>query len=363
MSVTIPFAGLDMRALTVDQMLARPSPVVQNQQLVSRRSARFASQSISATPSASAAVVAEPALRYAGDANQSAGSASPAIASPPEPTGNGRSALHLDHRGSPGQLWQTIKAEARRDAEAEPVLASHLHMTILAQKSFAKSMAFTLANKLSSPTLLGTQLTRLISDAYSDDETILQACIADILAVLDRDPACDSVIQCMLNFKGFQALQCYRIAHWLWQSGRKTLALMIQSQVSGVFHVDIHPAAQVGQGVLLDHATGVVIGETAVVGDNVSMLHHVTLGGSGTGSGIRHPHIGHGVLIGAGVSVLGNVFVGYDSKIGAGSVVVTDLPPQCVAVGVPARVIKQKCDREPSMDMDQCTDFLLDYQI
>jgi len=141
------------------------------------------------------------------------------------------------------------------------------------------------------------------------------------------------------------------------------LAVALQSRISEVFHVDIHPAATFGRGILLDHATGVVIGETAVVGDNVSMLHHVTLGGSGTGKGIRHPTIGHGVLLGAGVSVLGNVTVGCGAKVGAGSVVVSDLPCHSVAVGVPARILKQNVRSEPCQDMDQTEDFILDYVI
>ncbi|KAK9810508.1 hypothetical protein WJX72_011977 [[Myrmecia] bisecta] len=260
-------------------------------------------------------------------------------------------------------LWAKIREEAEQDANAEPALASFLHTTILVHPSFAKSMSCLLANKLASQTLLGTQLMRLILDAYEDDPDILEDAVADVQAVFDRDPACEQYTQCILYFKGFQAVQSQRIAHWLWKKGRKALAVALQSRVSDVFHVDAHPAARLGRGIMIDHATGVVIGETAVVGDNVSLLHHVTLGGSGTGKGVRHPTIGHGVLLGAGVTVLGPVTVGAGSKVGAGSVVVTDLPCHCVAVGVPARVIKQECRREPSMDMDQCKDLLLDYQI
>lgn len=224
-------------------------------------------------------------------------------------------------------------------------------------------MSFLLANKLSCATLMATQLMRLILDAYAERPDILDAGVADMQAVYDRDPACEKYIQCMLYFKGWQAVQCQRLAHWLWRKGRRPLAIALQSRISEAFHVDIHPAAQLGRGLLMDHATGVVIGETCVIGDNVSLLHHVTLGGSGTGTGSRHPIIGHGVLLGAGVSVLGPVMVGSGTKVGAGSVVVTDLPGHSVAVGVPARVLKRDARLEPSTNMDQTSDFTLDYVI
>ncbi|KAL0049483.1 hypothetical protein WJX82_003355 [Trebouxia sp. C0006] len=262
------------------------------------------------------------------------------------------------------RLWSDIRTEAKLDAETEPLLASFLHTNILAHPSLGKALSHLLASKMQSRTLLGTQLMRLIFDAYQDDSSILEAGMADMEAAKERDPACDKYTQCILYFKGFQAIQCQRIAHWLWKKDRKMLAIALQSRVSEVLHVDIHPAAQLGSGVLIDHATGVVIGETAVVGNNVSMLHHVTLGGSGTGKGIRHPTIGDGALLGAGVSVLGPIRVGAGCKVGAGSVVVKELPDYCVAVGVPARIIKQlQVKREPSIDMDQCDDFILDYVI
>ncbi|EFJ49080.1 hypothetical protein VOLCADRAFT_74427 [Volvox carteri f. nagariensis] len=267
------------------------------------------------------------------------------------------------HHLSKDQLWSRIREEAQQDAASEPALASNLYSTILAHPNIEKSMAFLLANKLSSPTMLGMQLMRLIQDVYEDDQEVMEACLADLQAVYDRDPACDRYTQAILYFKGFQAVQSYRIAHWLWQKGRKALALALQSRISEVFHVDIHPAAEIGRGIMIDHATGVVIGETAVVGDNVSMLHHVTLGGSGTGRGVRHPTIGHGVLLGAGVTVLGAVMVGAGSKVGAGSVVVSDIPCHSVAVGVPARIIKRDIIKEPVKDMDQCVDFVLNYDI
>lgn len=268
----------------------------------------------------------------------------------------------MPHHLTKQQLWDRMRAEAKADADAEPTLASFLYSSILGHSTFEKSLNFILANKLASPTLYSTQLVKIIEDCYVADPGIVDAALADMQAVFDRDPACDKYTQCLLYFKGFQAIQCHRIAHHLWDKGRKMLAVALQSRISEVFHVDIHPAATFGRGILLDHATGVVIGETAVVGDNVSMLHHVTLGGSGTGKGIRHPTIGHGVLLGAGVSVLGNVTVGCGAKVGAGSVVVSDLPCHSVAVGVPARIVKQNVRSEPCQDMDQ-TDFTLDYVI
>ena len=268
------------------------------------------------------------------------------------------------HHLSKTQLWARMREEAAEQAKGEPVLASFLHMSVIMHSTMEKSLAFILSNKLQSSTLLGTQLMRLILEAFEDDPEILEAAVADLQAVADRDPACETYVQCLVFFKGFQAIQVHRVAHWMWKRGRRALAVALQSRMSEVFSVDIHPAATIGRGILMDHATSIVIGETAMVGDNVSMLHHVTLGGSGTGSGTRHPTIGNGVLLGAGVSVLGPVVIGHCSKVGAGSVVVTDIEANSVAVGVPAKVVK-KLERgcEPNRDMDQIQDFILDYVI
>jgi serine O-acetyltransferase len=260
-------------------------------------------------------------------------------------------------------VWARIRAECERGAAAEPALASFLHATVLVHPTLAASVAAVLANKLASRTLLATQLAALFQDAYSAEPDILEALVADVQAVHDRDPACEELAQAVLYFKGFQAVQAHRVGHWLWNAGRRTLAVALQSRVSEVLHVDIHPAARLGRGLLVDHATGVVIGETAVVGDAVSLLHHVTLGGSGTGRGVRHPRIGDGVLLGAGVCVLGPVTVGAGSKVGAGSVVVTDLPARCVAVGVPARILRTDVAALPAGDMNLVDDFIEDYQI
>lgn len=251
------------------------------------------------------------------------------------------------------ELWLKMRAEARQDAEREPVLASYLYSSILAHRSLERALAFHLGNKLCSTTLLSVQLYNLIVDTLMKEANIREAVRADMEAVRERDPACKSYAQCMLNFKGFLACQAYRIGHTVWMQGRHGLALALQSRISEVFMVDIHPAASIGKGVLFDHATSVVIGETAVVGDHVSILHKVTLGGTGL-LGDRHPKIGDGVLIGAGATILGNISVGHGAKIGAGSVVLTHVPSGATAVGNPARLVKGQTTT-PSFDLPSIT--------
>ncbi|KAL3352901.1 hypothetical protein AABB24_020729 [Solanum stoloniferum] len=239
-------------------------------------------------------------------------------------------------------LWTQIKEEARRDAEAEPALASYLYSTILSHSSLERSLSFHLGNKLCSSTLLSTLLYDLFLNNFSSDPDLRAAASADLLAARYRDPACVSFSHCLLNYKGFLACQAHRVAHKLWTQSRRPLALALQSRISDVFAVDIHPAARIGKGILFDHATGVVVGETAVIGNNVSILHHVTLGGTGKFGGDRHPKIGDGVLIGAGATILGNINIGEGAKIGAGSVVLIDVPPRTTAVGNPARLVGGK---------------------
>uniref|UniRef100_A0A0D6QT09 serine O-acetyltransferase n=1 Tax=Araucaria cunninghamii TaxID=56994 RepID=A0A0D6QT09_ARACU len=262
-------------------------------------------------------------------------------------------------------VWMKMRGEARDDAESEPVLAGFLHSTVLDHRTLESALAFHLANKLSNPSLSSTLLYNVFFGVLKDDAGIQEAIRADLRAVKERDPAWISYVHCMLNFKGFLACQGYRMAHKLWTVGRVALAFAIQNRVSEVFAVDIHPGARIGKGVMFDHATGLVVGETAVVGDNVSILHNVTLGGTGKQCGDRHPRIGDGVLIGAGSNILGNICVGEGAKIGAGSVVLTAVPPYTTAVGNPARLVggkrnPRKLNRVASSTMDH-TSFISEW--
>lgn len=249
-------------------------------------------------------------------------------------------------------LWQSIREEIAGDVEREPILASFLHATVLNHKSLEDALAFLLAGKLECSALPAMLVRELIADALEASPGIGQSIRADIRATRDRDPAAKGFSEPFLYFKGFHALQTHRVAHFLWQQGRKSLALFLQNRTSEVFGVDIHPAARVGNGILIDHATSVVIGETAVIEDNVSILHEVTLGGTGKAEGDRHPKVRHGVLIGAGAKILGNVEVGRGAKVGAGSVVLEDVPPHCTVAGVPAQIIGTPNVDEPALEMD-----------
>ena len=204
----------------------------------------------------------------------------------------------------------------------------------------------------------------MCEDAFARDPEIVAAAEADLLAVAERDPATKGPLQPFLYFKGFQALQGHRVSHWLWKQGRETLAFHFQSRMSELFQVDIHPAARLGRGLFLDHGTGVVIGETATVGDEVSMLHAVTLGGTGAERGDRHPKIGRGVLLGAGAKVLGNIQIGDYAKIASGSVVLKPVPAHCTAAGVPARIVNCPAGEEPARTMDHTlADIVYDFVI
>ena len=249
-------------------------------------------------------------------------------------------------------LWQSIREEVAGDVEREPILASFLHATVLNHKSLEDALAFLLAGKLECPALPAMLVRELIADAVEASPGIGQSIRADIRATRDRDPAAKKFSVPFLYFKGFHALQTHRVAHCLWHEGRQSLALFLQNRTSEVFGVDIHPAARVGNGILIDHATSVVIGETAVIEDNVSILHEVTLGGTGKAEGDRHPKVRHGVLIGAGAKILGNVEVGRGAKVGAGSVVLEDVPPHCTVAGVPAQIIGTPNVDEPALEMD-----------
>lgn len=252
-------------------------------------------------------------------------------------------------------VWTLLRKEALSEAQREPLLVSFLYSTILNHPSLESALAFHLANRLSSPSMISTQIMSLISEALESSETFRKYLRADIMAVRDRDPACTCLPDVFLHFKGFHALESHRAAHFLWKTGRKTIAHYLQSQVSQNFQIDIHPNATLQSGIMLDHGTGIVIGETASVGHNCSILHHVTLGGSGKRGVDRHPKVGNGVLLGAGASILGNVRVGDGVQVGASSLVIEDIPPHSVAVGVPAKIIgayKQE-ESQPGRSMNQ----------
>jgi serine O-acetyltransferase len=250
-------------------------------------------------------------------------------------------------------VWQQVCDEAVQAIANEPLLGGLIHSSILHHPSFERALAYRFSLKLASGEMSEQILREIADEAFASDSTIGRAARADIAAVLERDPACHRFLQPLLFFKGFQAVQAYRIGHWLWMQGRRDLAFFVQTRVSEAFGVDIHPAAKLGRGIMIDHAHSIVIGETAVVGDNVSMLHSVTLGGTGKEDGDRHPKIGDGVLIGAGAKVLGNIKIGYCSRIAAGSVVLQDIPPCKTVAGIPARVVGEAGCDQPSLMMNQ----------
>ena len=250
-------------------------------------------------------------------------------------------------------VWDRIQRDARSAIAAEPLIGGMVHTTVLHHKSLESALSYRFAFKLSSSEMSSQILREIADDAYAREPWLGEAARADITAVYERDPACHSLLQPLLYFKGFQALQAYRIGHWLWTEGRKDLAYFIQARVSEIFGIDIHPNARIGRGLMIDHAHSIVIGETAVVGDNVSMLHSVTLGGTGKEEEDRHPKIGDGVLIGAGAKVLGNIRIGNCSRIAAGSVVLHEVPPCKTVAGVPAKIVGEAGCAQPSLTMDQ----------
>lgn len=249
-------------------------------------------------------------------------------------------------------LWESIRLQTRKQAESEPVLASFLYSTILNHDTLEAALSFHLANKLDSPALPAMLIREVVEEAINADNTIIESVRADLMAVSERDSACCSLVTPLLYFKGFHALQAYRVAHWLWSQGRNSLALFLQNRISAVFGVDIHPAARIGKGIMFDHATGIVIGETAVIEDMVSIMQSVTLGGTGKEAGDRHPKVRKGVLIGAGAKILGNIIVGECAKIGAGSVVLKDVPARATVAGVPAQIIGETQCHQPAREMD-----------
>jgi serine O-acetyltransferase len=264
--------------------------------------------------------------------------------------------VSLEKLASVDPIWSALRQQAEDLATREPALASFVHATILNHARLEDALSYHLAKKVGGDDVSPMLAREMFDQALSGDTGIGSAVRADLSAVFERDPACHSYVEAFLFYKGFHALECYRISHWLWTQQREGMALFFQSRISELFDVDIHPAALLGRGIMIDHATGVVIGETAVVGDDVSMLHGVTLGGTGKEMGDRHPKIGRGVLLSMGAKVLGNITVGEYSRIGAGSVVLKSVPAHCTAVGVPAKLVNcSGCDR-PSQEMNQFID-------
>lgn len=253
-------------------------------------------------------------------------------------------------------VWDRIRSEGLAIIDADSVMAPLVYSAILGHKTLECALAYRLSHKLASGEMTESILRGAFDEAYDAECGLGAIARSDIMAIFERDPACHRYIQPLLYFKGFQAVQSYRMAHWFWANDRQDLAYFIQMRTSEVFGVDIHPAAKIGRGLMIDHAHSIVIGETAVVGDNVSMLHSVTLGGTGKNDGDRHPKIGNNVLLGAGAKVLGNISVGYCSRVASGSVVLNDVPPGKTVAGVPAKIVGEAGCDQPSVSMDQTLD-------
>jgi len=254
---------------------------------------------------------------------------------------------------SSDQTWSRMRVEAATAAAQEPNLASMLHATILNHQSYQAALTYRLAQKLADDEMNAMLWREVCDEAFTSEPRIVEAALCDLRAVYKRDPACHEYMQPFLYFKGYLALQAQRVANWLWRHDRKALALFLQSRMSQLFAVDIHPATTIGKGVFMDHATGIVIGETAVVEDDVSILQNVTLGGTGKDVGDRHPKIRRGALISVGAKVLGNIEVGEGAKVAAGSVVLKNVDPHCTVAGEPAKPVGACADQKPSESMDQ----------
>jgi serine O-acetyltransferase len=250
-------------------------------------------------------------------------------------------------------IWSEIRKEAQAAMAAEPALGSFIYATILSHDRLEDAICHRLAQRLDHSDVDPVLINQTFLALLTSHQVLGSTFRADLAAVFDRDPACNRYLEPLLYFKGFHALVAHRFAHVLWHEGRRDFALFLQSQASRTFAVDIHPAARFGQGIMIDHATGFVVGETAVVGNNCSFLHAVTLGGSGKETGNRHPKIGENVLVGAGAKILGNITVGEGSRIAAGSVVLRDVPPHVTVAGVPARVVGSAGCAEPALEMEQ----------
>ena len=255
----------------------------------------------------------------------------------------------IDYAG----LWSDLRAEAERVAASERELRSLMQEVILDQECLAGALGMRLARKLAREDMTRGELAPLLAGLLREHPDLVKSAAADLTAIVDRDPAASTALEPLMYYKGFLAITTYRISHYLWNNDRRPLALYFQSLASEVFAVDIHPAAQIGCGILLDHATSFVVGETAIIEDDVSILHEVTLGGTGKQTGARHPIVRWGVLIGAGAKILGRVEIGMCAKIGAGSVVLKDVPPHKTVAGVPAEIVGESAEENPAAFMDQ----------
>jgi serine O-acetyltransferase len=265
----------------------------------------------------------------------------------------GASSTDAERLGNVDPIWTRVRAEATAMAEIEPALASFIWETVLNHPTLEDAIVHRVAERLGHSTVKESLIRQTYGEALADEPDIGEIFRVDLQAVFDRDPACDRMIEPILYFKGFHAIQTHRLANWLWRHGRRDFALYLQSRASEVFQVDIHPQVPFGRGLFFDHATGIVVGATAVIEDDVSILQGVTLGGTGKEQGDRHPKIRHGVLIGAGAKVLGNIVVGHCARVAAGSVVLAAVPPRTTVAGVPARVVGEAPCSEPARAMDQ----------
>jgi serine O-acetyltransferase len=250
-------------------------------------------------------------------------------------------------------VWARVRREAEEVVGRERELAAFIYSTILHHDRLEAAVVHRITQRLDHPDVSGELIRHAFENALEDDPSIGAAFRVDIVATVDRDPAANRCLEPVLYFKGFHAIQTHRLAHWLWQKGRRDFAYYLQSRSSAVFQTDIHPAAPIGRGIFLDHATGLVVGETAVIEDDVSILHDVTLGGTGKEEADRHPKIRHGVMLGAGAKIIGNIEIGHCARVAAGSVVLKSVPHNTTVAGVPARVVGEAGCPEPSRSMDQ----------
>jgi serine O-acetyltransferase len=250
-------------------------------------------------------------------------------------------------------VWARVRREAEEIVRREPELATFIYSAILHHDTLEAAIVYRLAERLAHTALSSEMIRQVYADALKEEPSIGESFRADIVATVDRDPATHRLLEPVLYYKGFHAVETHRLSHWLWNKGRRDFALYLQSRASTVFQCDIHPAARIGRGIFLDHATSLVVGETALIEDDVSMLHDVTLGGTGKEAGDRHPKIRYGVMIGAGAKILGNIEVGRCARIAAGSVVLKSVPNNVTVAGVPAKVVGEAGCPEPARLMDQ----------